>query len=118
MTYKYLVRTAWCVGLGAVLACGANPGAEDALPTPTAPLPTAGLAGQRVSVLPLTLVAAEDSLHWEQRLSPRSVSLAKADSVVADLLPARAPEVNWVPPDELRRAARRGAGVAVSPDQM
>ncbi|MGH7675031.1 MAG: hypothetical protein ACREMV_07145 [Gemmatimonadales bacterium] len=71
-----------------------------------------------MSVLPLTLVAAEDSLHWEQRLSPRSVSLAKADSVVADLLPARAPEVNWVPPDELRRAARRGAGVAVSPDQM
>lgn len=106
------------MGVSVLLACGANPDTDEAAPTPTAPLPTAGLAGQRVSVFPLTLVAAEDSLHWEQRLSPRSASLAQADSVIAELLPGRAPEVTWVPPDELRRAARRGAGIAVAPDQM
>ncbi len=100
-----------------MLACGGNPDPEDP-PAPAAPLPTAGLAGQRVSVLPLTLVAAEDSLRWEQLLSPRSTSLAKADSVIGELLRARAPEVTWVLPDELRRAARRGAGIATYPDQM
>jgi len=118
LEFKYLVRRAWCAGVLLVLACGANPDTDDAAPAPTAPLPTAGLAGQRVSVFPLTLVAAEDSLHWEQRLAPRSASLAQADSVIAELLPGRAPEVTWVPPDELRRAARRGAGIAVAPDQM
>ncbi len=112
------MRSAWCVALCAVLACGGNPDTEDAAPAPTAPLPTAGLAGQRVGVLPLTLVAAEDSLRWEQLLSPRSTSLAKADSVIGELLRARAPEVTWVLPDELRRAARRGAGIATHPDQM
>src|SRR5881296_2337486 len=31
---------------------------------------------------------------------------------------ARAPEVNWLFPDELRRVARRAPGVAPNPDQM
>ena len=34
------------------------------------------------------------------------------------LLQARAPEVSWVLPDELRRAARRAPGIAPDPDQM
>jgi hypothetical protein len=85
---------------------------------PTAALPTAGLAAQQVSLLPLTLVAAEDSLHWESALGARRAGLAKADSVLATLLAARAPEVNWVLPDALRRAARRAPGIAPDPDQM
>lgn len=87
-------------------------------PAPTAPLPTAGLAAQQVSVLPLTLLAAEDSLHWEAQLGARRAALERADSVIGELLKARAPEVTWVLPDELRRAARRAPGIAPDPDRM
>jgi hypothetical protein len=81
-------------------------------------LPTAGLAAQQVCVLPLTLIAAEDTLHWEAALGDRRRALARADSVFGTLLKARAPEVSWLLPEELRRAARRAPGVAPDPDQM
>ncbi|MGH7644993.1 MAG: hypothetical protein ACREMR_05355, partial [Gemmatimonadales bacterium] len=84
----------------------------------TAPLPTAGLAGQQVLLLPLTLVAAEEALHWDAIIADRRGTLAKGDSVIASLIPGRAPEVSWVLPAALRRAARRAAGVAADPDQM
>src|SRR3989454_7262049 len=114
---KSLVRGAWCVVSSiAVAAC---PHKSDTLtPEPTAPLPTAGIASQQVAVLPLTLVAAEDSLHWEAVLGERRVVLAKSDSIIGTLLQQRAPEVTWVLPDELRRVARRAPGIAPSPDQM
>jgi len=69
-------------------------------------------------VLPLTLIAAEDSLHWEALLGERRAALAKSDSIIGALLKARAPEATWVLPDELRRAARRAPGIAPAPDQM
>ncbi len=55
-------------------------------------------------MLPLTLVAIDDSLHWT--LPDRHVTLMRADSVIGELLTARAPEVAWV------RAARRAPGGA------
>src|SRR3989441_3012080 len=100
----------------ALLACGGKP--QEVTPEPTAPLPTAGIAAQQVGVLPLTLVAAEDSLHWEAILGARRAALAKSDSIIGTLLKARAPEVTWVLPDELRRVARRAPGIAPAPDQM
>jgi hypothetical protein len=100
----------------ALLACGGKP--QEVTPQPTAPLPTAGIAAQQVGVLPLTLVAAEDSLHWEAVLGERRAVLAKSDSIIGTLLKARAPEVTWVLPDELRRVARRAPGIAPAPDQM
>jgi len=102
--------------MGAVLACGGKRPVQG--PAPVAPLPTAGLAGQQVSVLPLTLIAAEEELHWDTSLADRRAALARADSVIEALLRARAPEVNWLFPDELRRVARRAPGVAPNPDQM
>lgn len=114
---NYLVRGAWCVVAAVALAaCGHKP--DTPTPEPTAPLPTAGIAAQQVSVLPLTLVAAEDALHWEVLLGERRVVLARCDSVIGTLLAARAPEVTWVLPDELRRAARRAPGIAPNPDQI
>ena len=104
------------VGTGAVLACGGKPPVKG--PAPAAPLPTGGMAGQQVSVLPLTLVAAEEELHWDDALADRRAALARADSVIEAMLRARAPEVNWLFPDELRRAARRAPSVAHNPDQM
>ncbi len=116
---KNLVR--WLSLAAALVAAGCGSkqaGGEPPAPAPTAPLPTAGLAGQQVILFPLTLVAAEDSLHWESSLADRRATLARSDSILATLLKARTPEVSWVLPDELRRAARRAAGVAADPDQI
>jgi hypothetical protein len=110
----------WVLGVGCWvlvgLGCGGKP--QEPTPVPTAPLPTAGIAAQRVGVLPLTLVAAEDSLHWEALLGERRAALARGDSIIGMLLATRAPEVTWVLPDELRRVARRAPGIAPAPDRM
>lgn len=111
---NYLV----CAVVMGVIACGGRKTAEPPTPAATAPLPTAGLAGQRVSLLPLTLVAAEDSLRWDALIGDRRATLDRGDSILGALLGARAPEVTWVGPAELRRAARRAAGIAADPDQM
>jgi hypothetical protein len=108
------------VTVAAALSCGgaAKPSAEQAAPAPTIPLPTAGLAGQRVSLYPLTLVAAEDSLRWDALIAERGSTLTRADSVIGSLLTGRAPEVTWITPEQLRRDARRAIGIATDPDQM
>jgi len=114
---KYLVRRAQCAVVAATLAgCGGKQHVEE--PAPTAPLPTAGIAAQQVGITPLTLVVAEDSLHWQALLGERRSALTKSDSVIGTLLRTRAPEVTWLLPDELRRAARRAPGIAPDPDQM
>ena len=38
--------------------------------------------------------------------------------MIGTLLTTRAPEVTWLLPDDLRRAARRAPGIAPDPDQM
>ena len=101
-----------------LLACGGKKPDVPPAPVPTAPLPTAGISGQSVSVWPLTLVAAEDTLHWEALLADRRATLDKCDSIIGSLLTGRSPEVTWVSPAQLRRAARRAVGIATEPDQM
>ena len=114
---NYLVCGVRCAVVAATLAgCGGKQHVEE--PTPTAPLPTAGIAAQQVGITPLTLIVAEDSLHWQALLGERRAALAKSDSVIGTLLTTRAPEVTWLLPDELRRAARRAPGIAPDPDQM
>ena len=95
------------------LACG-HPPVHNQAPAPTAPLPTTGISGQQVGILPVTIIAAEDSPHWDAVIAERQ----KADSVLTTLLKARAPEVGWVTSDELRRSARRAPGIATDPEQM
>jgi hypothetical protein len=112
---KYLVIGVWCLVSG---ACGGKKDSQAPTPVPTAPLPTAGLAGQRVALTPLALVAAEDTLHWDTMIGARRAALDKSDSIIGTLLAARAPEVTWVGPAELRHIARRAPGIAADPDQM
>ena len=119
LQHKYFVRRASCVvALVAVLGCGGKKSNQAPTPEPTAPLPTAGLAGQRVALTPLALVAAEDTLHLDVMIGDRRSTLDKCDSIIATLLTARAPEVTWVAPPELRHVARRAPGIAADPDQM
>lgn len=112
---NYLLRALRGVALWSA-ACGGH--SATLAPAPTAPLPTAGIAAQQVSVLPLTLIALDDSVGWQATLGERRAALAKSDSVIGALLTARAPEVTWILPDELRRAAHRAPGVAPDPDRM
>jgi len=118
LQFKYLTRRLWLAGAALAGACGHKPPPTPAGPQATAPLPTAGISGQQVIVLPFTLIAAEDSLRWEGALGNRRVVLGRADSIVVTLLQARAPEVSWLGPDELRRAAHHAPGIAPDPDQM
>ena len=105
--------------LCAAAACGARrPANQQPVPEPTRPLPLAGLASEKVPVLPLTLIAADDSLGWGARIADRRAALGTADSILGTLLQARAPEVSWVLPDDLRRQARRSPTFATNPDQM
>ncbi len=103
-------------GLGAA-GCGSSQPAAAVPPEPL-PLPTAGIAGHRVTVYPVTLVASEGSPAWVTAARPREEALRRADSVIATFLIERAPEVTWVLPDELRAAARRAPGMLANPDQM
>lgn len=109
-------RYLWACALA--IACGGKKADQPPAPVPTSPLPTAGISGQPVSVWPLTLVAAEDTLHWDALLADRRATLDKCDSIISGLLAGRSPEVTWVPPADLRRAARRAVGIATEPDQM
>jgi len=102
----------------ATLACGPKKSDQPPTPQATAPLPTAGLAGQRVPLMPLGLVGAEDTLHWDALIADRRGTLDKSDSIITTFLAARAPEVNWVSPGEVRRIAHRAIGIAADPDQM
>ena len=113
-----LLQANYFLLLLASLSCGGKKPDQQPTPAPTAPLPTAGLAGQRVALTPLALVAAEDTLHWDALIGDRRTTLDKSDSVIATLLTARAPEVTWVGPAELRHVARRAPGIAADPDQM
>jgi len=120
LKYKTVVRGAWfaTVLLGATACGGKSESSQTPIPAPTAPLPTAGIASAKVPILPLTMIAAEDSLGWKDELGNRQAALAAADSVIGSLITGRAPEVNWVLPDELRREARRSPTIAANPDQM
>ena len=86
-----------------------------------APVPTEGLAGQTIAVMPITLVAADPALQSDTVYAPyrdRRTALLWADSLIGEALAGRAPEVRWVLPPELRKIARRSPGIVDDPDQM
>ena len=88
---------------------------------PVLPVPSQGLAGQQVAVVPLTLVAMDPAFQSDSlfnRWRDRRGALTYADSVIGEALVGRAPEVKWVLPPALRKAARRAPGIVDDPDQM
>lgn len=100
----------------ALVACG-GPAQPIEEPRPE-PLMTAALAGQSVIVPPVTMVIVEPGVPGNEWLPPQAALPRWADSLVAEALTVRAPEVKWVLPEELRRIARRAPGVVPDPDQM
>jgi hypothetical protein len=81
-------------------------------------LATEALAGQVVGVLPLTHMSRDTALRESLLLGPRTAVLHWADSVMGEVLLAQAPEVSWMLPPELRKAARKGVGMIPEPDRM
>lgn len=88
---------------------------------PALPLSTTALAGQKVSVLPLTMLVTDPSLDADSSVAALLALPARlrwADSLIGAACTERAPEVSWVLAPALRKAARRGAGFVPDPDQM
>jgi hypothetical protein len=88
---------------------------------PVAPVPTEGLTGQQVALMPLTLVVPDPTLESDSLYAPyreRRTALLRADSLIGEAFTSRAPEVQWVLPPKLRKLARRSPGLVNDPDQM
>jgi hypothetical protein len=88
---------------------------------PALPVPTQGLAGQQVALVPLTLIATDPAFQADTLFDAyrdRRTTLTWADSLIGDAFVARAPEVKWVLPPALRKIARRAPGIVDDPDQM
>ena len=98
-----------------------EPAAAPAPDKPVAILPTSRISGQTVAILPITMVVADPALQSDSVYAgyrDRRAALAQADSLISEGIVTRAAEVNWVPPRELRKIARRSAGYLADPDQM
>jgi hypothetical protein len=76
------------------------------------------LAGQRVAMLPLTHLVRDSTLADSGLRRARAVVLTWADSLLAETLAERAAEIDWVFPPELRKSARKAAGMIPEPDKM
>jgi hypothetical protein len=110
-----------CLVLLALSAAAPLSAQERKEPKPQVPavgLATAGLAGQTVAVLPLTMVVSDPRIPGGTGAKARAGFLRWADSLLADALLERATEVKWLLPADLRRIAQRSAGLMPSPDQM
>lgn len=104
--------------LGAVLVgCGGSQPEEPVVPI-SLPFPAQVFAGRQIALFPATLVAADASLGWGDLLGARTARAAQADSVLAEFLIERVPEVDWVLPEALRRGAAQAPGILTSPDKM
>jgi hypothetical protein len=116
-------KNRWTFTLLALLvtACAGRAGEsgqEQPPAVPARPLFTAPLAGEKIAVLPLTMIIAEPPLNASGVFLDRSKALHWADSSLSEALSGRAPDINWVLPEELRAIARRAPTVAPDPDKM
>jgi hypothetical protein len=112
---------ALCAGVLVLVACSAQAQTELKPLPPSPAVPTGSLAGKTVAVLPITLVAADPAIDTSAGYVPyrtRRPALLRTDSIIAEALQGRGPEVHWVLPPELRKVARRSAGFVDDPDQM
>jgi hypothetical protein len=114
----HLIRTLILPGLLAASAVAAQQPKSSKPLTPAIALATAGLAGQTVAVLPLTMTLSDPHIPGGTGPKARAAIRLWADSLLGDALLERATEVTWVLAPELRRVARRATGMMPSPDQM
>lgn len=103
------------IGIFAAGALGCPPqAAKPPAPAPIASLPLAGLAGQRVLVLPAHFLRA-DTIGWAARVAEPRATLAALDSAIERVLGERGFRTSWVYPEALARSAKRNAGYVADP---
>lgn len=115
----------WCAA-AMLAACGgrqpaSGPAPAEAQKPPEHVLNTIILAGQKIPVLPITMVVAAPELAADTayaQLRSHRAALLWADSLISEGLQSHASEVNWILPPELRKVARRSPGIVPDPDQM
>jgi hypothetical protein len=76
------------------------------------------LSGQQVALLPITMVVADTSVERDSAFAPyrgRAAALSRSDSLITEALQMSGPEITWIPPNELRRIARRAPGMLSDP---
>jgi hypothetical protein len=110
------------IGLAVLLsACGGHRG-PDTTPTPeqlvNRPLVTTALAGQTITVVPLSLLAVDSATEADAAFADHVRAERWVDSLLGKALDERAPEVVWKLPPELRKIALRAPGIAPDPDRM
>lgn len=79
------------------------------------------LAGQKVPVLPITMIVSDPDVEPDSLYAPyreRAPALRRADSLIVLELQSRGPEVTWLTPHELRKLARRAPGMLNNPDEL
>jgi hypothetical protein len=76
------------------------------------------MAGEKIAVLPISLVIAAAPLNTDAPFIDRIAALRWSDSLLAYALENRAPDVDWVLPEELRAVAKRAPSIAPDPDRM
>lgn len=84
----------------------------------TQPLVVNAVAGQGVAIVPVNMFLIEPEIPPGTFALARPALLRWVDSVLFEGAASRAPEVKWIPPQELRRISRRAGGLMPDPDQM
>lgn len=84
----------------------------------TQPLVVNAVAGQGVAIVPVNMLIVEPEVPPGTFTLAKPALLKWVDSVLFDGATSRAPEVKWIPPQELRRISRRAGGLMPDPDQM
>lgn len=115
---RYMRQGILLVAMCAAAACSSNPEPEDYVPPEPIALPTMAFSGQSIALYPLAVMASEETLGWNDLLRPREEKILEADSVIATFLTERAPEMEWILPNQLRAAANRAPSMLPDPDHM
>ena len=115
--YHHLAYLVLLLGLAAPLA------AQDRKPGKfeNRALSAMPLAGQKVPILPITMIVADPDIEPDTLYAPwlqRAAALRRADSLIVLELQNRGPEVSWLTPHELRKMARRAPGMLNNPDEL
>ncbi|MDH5643393.1 MAG: hypothetical protein OEY63_04250 [Gemmatimonadota bacterium] len=100
------------------LGCGGSSEADQAPEPVSLPLPVGAMVGNPVTVYPITMVLADESLGWDPFFESRDSVLFLTEAAIERFLTERVPEVDWIYPERMRQAYARAPGMLSDPDRI